>query len=63
MRLPKELRLPGERVTLRRLGAGILIEPAGEEEWPEGFFDEIRISDPAFSRPVQGEAPAIPSLD
>ena len=31
--------------------------------WPPGFFDEIRIDDPAFQRPAQGEAPAIAALD
>lgn len=31
--------------------------------WPDGFFDEIRIDDAAFSRPAQGEAPSIGALD
>ena len=31
--------------------------------WPTGFFEEIRIDDPAFQRPAQGEAPAIAALD
>ena len=31
--------------------------------WPAGFFDEIRIDDPAFQRPVQGEVPAMAALD
>jgi len=33
------------------------------EHWPEGFFDEIRIDDPAFVRPAQGQAPPIAALD
>ena len=31
--------------------------------WPLGFFDEIRIDDPAFQRPAQGEVPANVALD
>jgi hypothetical protein len=31
--------------------------------WPERFFDEIRIADPAFLRPAQGELPPVPALD
>jgi len=31
--------------------------------WPTGFFDDIRIDDPAFVRPAQGEAPAVAALD
>ena len=31
--------------------------------WPAGFFDEIRIDDPTFVRPAQGEAPAVATLD
>ena len=31
--------------------------------WPPGFFEEIRITDPAFVRPPQGERPPLPALD
>ena len=31
--------------------------------WPPGFFEEIRIADPAFVRPAQGEMPRIAALD
>ena len=31
--------------------------------WPNRFFEEIRIEDPAFVRPPQGEAPAVVALD
>ena len=31
--------------------------------WPAGFFDDIRIDDPAFVRPPQGKAPAVAALD
>lgn len=31
--------------------------------WPAGFFEEIRIADPGFERPSQGEMPPIAALD
>lgn len=31
--------------------------------WPAGFFEEIRITDPAFVRPGQGEMPFIAALE
>jgi len=30
VRLPKDLRLPGKEVSIRRLGSGVLIEPITE---------------------------------
>ena len=62
VRLPKEFRMPGERVSVRRIGDGVLLEPVKEALWPEGWFDEILISDEAFSRPDQGALPSIPEL-
>lgn len=62
VRLPKELRLPGKEVSIRRLGDGVLIEPITATTWPEGYWDSIRIEDEAFIRPDQGALPAIPSL-
>jgi antitoxin VapB len=63
VRLPKEFRLPGEKVSVRRLGDGLLLEPVKESSWPEGFFDEILITDDSFVRPDQGSLPPSPSLD
>lgn len=62
VRLPKELRLPGKEVSIRRLGSGILIEPITQSAWPENYFEAIRIDDAAFERPAQGATPPIPSL-
>jgi hypothetical protein len=31
--------------------------------WPPGFFDAIRIDDPAFQRPDQGELPPPAALE
>lgn len=36
--------------------------PGTAAAWPPGFFEGIRVDDPAFARPAQGEAPPIPSL-
>lgn len=62
VRLPKELRLPGKEVSIRRLGDGVLIEPVTETTWPGGYFESIRIDDTSFVRPDQGETPEIRSL-
>ena len=59
VRLPKELRLSGKEVSIRRLGDGVLIEPITETVWPSGYFESIRIDDDRFARPEQGETPAI----
>lgn len=59
VRIPKELRLKGKEVTIRRVGDGVLIEPLTAGEWPDRFFEAIRIDDEAFSRPEQGNTPPI----
>ena len=62
VRLPKELRLPGKEVSIRRLGDGVLIEPITEMVWPSDYFESIRIDDAQFDRPPQGHTPASPSF-
>ena len=62
--LPSEMRLPGDTVSIRKVGDGILIEPIkAPRKWPDGFAESIRIDDPAFERPPQGELPPVQSLD
>jgi antitoxin VapB len=61
VRMPKEMRLPGKKVSIRKLGDGVLIEPIAHATWPPGYFDSIRIEDPAFKRGDQGVMP--PSVD
>jgi antitoxin VapB len=63
VRLPKELRLPGKEVSIRRLGSGVLIEPITQTSWPQGYFESIRLSDPAFDRPDQGMTPPVTDLE
>lgn len=62
VRLPKEFRLTGNKVSVRRLGDGVLLEPIKDASWPEGYFDEIIITDSAFERPEQGALPPSPRL-
>ena len=62
VRLPKDFRLPGKEVSIRRLGMGVLIEPISETAWPEGYFDSILIEDEAFARPEQGTTPPSPDF-
>lgn len=59
VRIPKELRFASKEVTIRRLGDGVLLVPLKASTWPEGFFENIRIDDANFTRPDQGELPAI----
>jgi len=61
--LPKEFRFHTPTVSVRREGNRLILEPVKPTTWPEGFFDKIRIDDPAFQRPDQGPMPPPPVLD
>lgn len=63
VKLPDEYRFPDATVSIRREGEAVILEPVRAESWPAGFFDAIRIDDPAFTRPPQGETPRAPSVD
>ncbi len=63
LQLPDEFRMEASVVSIRREGSAIILEPLRPTTWPEGFFDAIHISDPAFARPDQGTMPPAPSLD
>ena len=56
VRLPKEFRLPGEEVHIRREGDTVILEPIRPAGWPEGFWRTVRIADASFERPDQGSA-------
>jgi virulence-associated protein VagC len=60
IQLPPEFSFEGSMVTIRKVGDAVILEPTKPQSWPEGFFAEIRIADPAFTRPDQGQAPAAP---
>jgi len=56
VRVPEEFRLASSEVTIRREGNTLVLEPVfvHSADWPVGFFQEVRIDDPAFERPPQG---------
>ena len=58
--LPEGFRFATSTVSLRREGEAIVLEPVKPDEWPHGFFETIRIDDPAFTRPPQGATPPAP---
>jgi len=53
VRLPKSVHLP-TNIFVRQEGESVVLEPAKPKTWPEGFFDSIHVTDPAFERPEQG---------
>ena len=57
VRLPKGFHLSTPTVGVRYDGEAIVLEPLKRKVWPEGFFDSIHITDPAFARPDQGQLP------
>ena len=61
--LPDEFRFTDATVSIRKEGQAIILEPVRSETWPAGFFEDIRIDDPTFVRPPQGEAPPAPSIE
>lgn len=61
--LPEEFRFSTRAVSIRRDGEAVILEPLKPTQWPEYFFEGIRIDDPAFVRPDQGPIPRSPRLD
>jgi virulence-associated protein VagC len=54
VRLPKSVHLAGAKVFVRVEGENIVLEPVRNGKWPAGFFEEIYIADPEFTRLPQG---------
>ncbi len=58
VRLPKEFRFEGDRVRVRRVGAGVLLEPmaGAKKETPEQWFARIDAikGDPIFQERRKG---------
>ncbi len=63
VKLPDEFRFTDTTVSIRKEGEAVVLEPVKFKTWPTGFFQDIRIDDPAFSRPAQGETPPAPESD
>lgn len=62
VKLPDGFRFATGEVTLRRFGEAVILSPSRPGSWPDRFFDDVRIDDPAFSRSDQGETPPAPVL-
>jgi virulence-associated protein VagC len=63
VRLPEGFQFSASEVSIRRQGEAVVLEPVKSRTWPIGFFEQIRIDDPAFERPEQPAMPPAPSLD
>jgi virulence-associated protein VagC len=63
VQLPDEFRFAAGPVSIRRVGEAVILEPIKPATWPPGFFQSIRIDDPAFARPSQDSMPPAPSFD
>ena len=63
VRLPEEFRFSSPTVSIRKDGQAVVLEPLKTMTWPADFFQRICITDPAFIRPPQGEAPPAPTLN
>ena len=61
--IPEEFRFHTPRVSIRREGDAVILEPEKSAVWPEHFFEQIRIDDPRFVRPQQGPMPPAPKLE
>jgi antitoxin VapB len=62
VKLPNGFYFKADTVSIRRQGEAVILEPLKPATWPPGFFDSIRIDDPAFARPDQGQVPSVASL-
>jgi virulence-associated protein VagC len=62
VRLPSGFEFATAEIAIRREGEAVILEPIKPSAWPDGFFDRIRIDDPAFTRPLQGIVPPAPEF-
>jgi virulence-associated protein VagC len=62
VRLPKGYHFSTATVGIRHDGEAIVLEPLKSKAWPAGFFDSVHITDPAFTRPDQGQMPPVKPL-
>ena len=62
VRLPKEFRLPGTVVSVRRLGRGVLLEPLERRAWPAGYWERLTNLAPV-PEDMTAPAPLPPSVD
>jgi antitoxin VapB len=64
VRLPKEFRMPGSTVSIRRDGAAVILEPLEKRTWPDGFWARLTSLPPLPDDVVVPEPlPASPHRD
>jgi virulence-associated protein VagC len=63
VRLPVGFEFETSEVVIRREGDAVIFEPMKSRAWTKDFFEQIRILDPAFSRPDQGTMPDAPKIE
>ena len=63
VRLPDEFRFTEATVSIRKEGEAVILEPVKSNAWPDGFFKNVHVDDPAFARPPQGKTPPAPAMD
>jgi antitoxin VapB len=54
VRLPREFRMPGSEVRIRREGELVILEPIAPREWPPGYFESWTASG------IERHQPAMP---
>ena len=57
VRVPKEFKFESGEVEIWKVGDVVSMRAVKKREWPKGFFESIRITDPAFKRQPQGKMP------
>lgn len=65
VRLPKEFRLPGNEVRIRRHGSAVIIEPLGDDwEWLDAIVGQLDddFVEAANEQPSEQERPALDLL-
>ncbi len=62
VRLPEGFRFASPTVSIRRDGDAVVLEPLKTTSWPVDFFQQIRITDPAFDRPSQDQTLPAPTF-
>jgi virulence-associated protein VagC len=55
LRIPKKFGAREGEVSIEQVGERWIVEPLVAATWPKGFFRKIRIEDPGFTRPEQGD--------
>lgn len=63
VRIPKEFRFSDDEVSIRREGEAVILEPIRGDQWPDDFWERIRIADSGFKRPEQGDVQERATLD